>query len=100
MGHQGHGYVVEQPLTQRLKNRQVDVLLHIKTNLQIIHNDSRNFTCAQAQPAWPSNTPSSIPRVCRQVAALRRSSMGALAGSWLLSNPITDDTFLPSNSGT
>lgn len=57
-------------------------------------------TWAQAQPAWPSNTPSSIPRVCRHVAALLRSSMGALAGSWLLSKPITDDTFFPSNSGT
>lgn len=57
-------------------------------------------TCAQAQPAWPSNTPSSIPRVCRHVAALRRSSIGAFAGRWLLSKPITDDRFLPSNSGT
>lgn len=60
----------------------------------------KSLTWAQAQPAWPSNTPSSIPRVCRHVAALRRSSMGALAGSWLLSKPRTDDTFFPSNSGT
>lgn len=36
----------------------------------------------------------------RQVAELRRSSLGVLAASWLLSNFLTALRPLPSNSGT
>lgn len=36
---------------------------------------------------------------CKQVAALRRSSFGVLAASWLLSNFLTALSPLPSNSG-
>lgn len=36
---------------------------------------------------------------CKQAAMLRRSSLGVLAGSWLLSNFLTVLSPLPSNSG-
>lgn len=36
---------------------------------------------------------------CKQAATLRRSSLGVLAGSWLLSNFLTVLSPLPSNSG-
>ena len=47
------------------------------------------MACAQAHPAWPSNTPNMIPSVCSKRACALRSSIGLFEDNWLLSNPLT-----------
>lgn len=103
--HHCNCYIVQQPLTNGLSTRPTPVAIkHSKEHALWLEKTEKHkiwFYKKQVK----KNTDFTIARgkklhASKQVAALRRSSLGVLAASWLLSNFLTTLSPLPSNSGT